>query len=126
MTLDRGRLRLGPVWDFDFSSGNSKRAPSRYLHGWMAGQRPWAERLYADRGFRRQMARRWAQLRRSGLRARLLRSVDAYQRALAPAARRDSRRWKAGGDRPRGTHAGHTRTLRRWLDRRIAWLDGAL
>jgi hypothetical protein len=126
MTVDRGRLRLGPVWDFDFSSGNSRRAPSRHLHGWMAAERPWAERLYADRGFRRQMARRWAQLRRGGLRARLLRSVDDYQRALAPAARRDSRRWRAGGDRPRGTHAGHTRKLRRWLDRRIAWLDGAL
>jgi len=121
-----GRLRLGPVWDFDFSSGNSKRAPSRFLHGWMAAERPWADRLYADRGFRRQMARRWAQLRRGGLRARLLRSVDEYERALAPAARRDSRRWKAGGDRPRGTHASHVRKLRLWLDQRIAWLDGAL
>ena len=121
-----GRLRLGPVWDFDFSSGNSHRAPSRFLHGWMAAERPWAERLYAARGFRRQMARRWAQLRRAGLRARLLRSVDAYTRALTPAALRDSRRWKPGGDRPRGTHAGHVRELRRWLDRRIAWLDGAL
>lgn len=126
MTGAGGRLRLGPVWDFDFSSGNSKRAPSRFLHGWMAAERPWAERLYADRSFRRQMARRWAELRRAGLRARLLRSVDAYSRALAPAARRDSRRWRAGGDRPRGTHAGHVRALRRWLDRRIAWLDGAL
>jgi CotH kinase protein len=126
MTGARGKLRLGPVWDFDFSSGNSHRAPSRFLHGWMAAERPWAERLYADRGFRRAMARRWAQLRRAGLRARLLRSVDEYERALAPAARRDSRRWRAGGDRPRGTHRGHVRALRRWLDRRIAWLDGAL
>jgi hypothetical protein len=126
MSGSRGTLRLGPVWDFDFSSGNSKRAPSRFVEGWMAAHRPWAERLYADRGFRRQMARRWAQLRRAGLRAWLLRSVDAYGRALAPAARRDSRRWRAGGDRPRGTHAGHVRELRRWLDRRIAWLDGAL
>jgi hypothetical protein len=122
----RGRLRLGPVWDFDFSSGNSKRAPSRFLHGWMAAERPWAERLYADRAFRRHMARRWAQLRRAGLRAWLLRSVDSYGRALAPAARRDSRRWRAGGDRPHGTHAAHVRKLRRWLDRRIAWLDGNL
>src|SRR5918999_1739531 len=48
-----------------------------------------AERLYADRGFRRQMARRWWQLRRAGLRAWLLRSVDEYALALAPAARRD-------------------------------------
>jgi hypothetical protein len=121
-----GKLRLGPVWDFDFSSGNSKRAPSRFLEGWMAAERPWAERLYADRGFRRAMARRWAQLRRGGMRAWLLRSVDTYGRELRAAARRDSARWKAGGDRPRGTHRGHVRLLRRWLDRRIAWLDGAL
>jgi CotH kinase protein len=126
LTAAGRKLRLGPVWDFDFSSGNSHRAPSRFLEGWMAAERPWAERLYADRAFRRHMARRWAQLRRAGLRAWLLRSVDEYSRALAPAAQRDSRRWKAGGDRPHGTHAGHVRKLRRWLDRRIAWLDGAL
>jgi hypothetical protein len=126
LTARRGRLHLGPVWDFDFSSGNTKRAPSRFLHGWMAAERPWAERLYADRAFRRHMARRWAQLRRGGLRAWLLRSVDEYGRALAAAARRDSRRWRAGGDRPHGTHAGHVRKLRQWLDRRIDWLDGAL
>jgi hypothetical protein len=126
VTGHRGTLRLGPVWDFDFSSGNSNRAPSRYLTGWMAAERPWAERLYADRAFRRHMGRRWAQLQRAGLRAWLLRSVDAYGRALAPAARRDSTRWKAGGDRPRGTHAGHVRTLRRWLHRRIEWMDGNL
>src|SRR5918992_4164431 len=28
-----GKLRLGPVWDFDFSSGNSNRAPSRHPEG---------------------------------------------------------------------------------------------
>ena len=92
----------------------------------MAAQRPWAARLYADGAFRRHMARRWEQLRRAGLRAWLLRSVDDHRRALAAAASRDSRRWRAGGDRPHGTHAGHVRELRRWLDRRIDWLDRAL
>ena len=126
MTGAGGTLRLGPVWDFDFSSGNSKRAPSRFLAGWTAAQRPWASRLYADRAFMRHMGRRWAELRRAGLRGRLLRAVDDYGRALAPAARRDSARWPAGGERPRGTRDGHLRALRRWLDRRIDWLDGNL
>jgi hypothetical protein len=126
ITGEGRRLRFGPVWDFDFSSGNSKRAPSRFLNGWMASERPWAERLYADRAFQRHMARRWAQLRRAGLRAWLLKSVDAHARSLAPAARRDSRRWRATADRPAGTYAAHVRRLRSWLDRRIAWLDGNL
>ena len=123
ITGGRGALRLGPVWDFDISSGNSLRSPSRHFEGWTATGRPWADRLYADRAFGRAMARRWAALRRRGLRARLLRTVDAYTAPLAAAARRDSARWPAGGDRPHGSRAHHVGELRRWLDRRIAWLD---
>jgi CotH kinase protein len=123
MTGGRGALRLGPVWDFDISSGNSMRRPSRFPEGWTAIDRPWADRLYADRAFGRAMARRWAELRRRGLRARLLRAVDAHTVPLAAAARRDSARWPAGGDRPRGKRAAHVRKLRGWLDQRVAWLD---
>jgi CotH kinase protein len=122
----RGMLRLGPIWDFDISMGATQRRPGRYVKGWMLAHRPWASRLYADRAFARQMARRWAQLRRAGLRARLLWRVDGYAAALAPAARRDSGRWPARGERPRGARIAHVRELRRWLLRRIAWLDGNL
>jgi hypothetical protein len=41
-------------------SGATKRAPGRFLEGWMAAARPWVSRLYADRAFARAMARRWA------------------------------------------------------------------
>ena len=93
------------------------------LAGWMLAQRPWAERLYADRAFGRAVARRWRALRRAGLRARLLRQVRAHERRLSPDARRDSRRWPAGGHRPRGRREQHVAELRRWLEARIGWLD---
>jgi CotH kinase protein len=126
MSARRGRLELGPVWDFDMSMGATKRSPGRFLEGWMASGRPWASRLYADRAFARAMARRWAALRRAGLRGWLLRTVRAYDVGLRQAARGDSRRWPAGGERPRGTRQAHVRELRRWLVRRIAWLDRSL
>jgi len=121
-----GPVRLGPIWDFDHSMGNSTWGPSSVLGGWMLAQRPWAERLYADRAFGRAMARRWRELRRAGLEARLLRQVRAHERRLAPAARRDSRRWPAAEHRPRGRRERHVRELRSWLVRRIEWLDANL
>jgi hypothetical protein len=121
-----GAIRLGPVWDFDVSTGHSTHGPSRFLRGWMLANRPWAERLYRDRTFARAMARRWRQLRHAGLRARLLRQIDLHTARLADAARRDNARWPAGGDRPRGSRQAHVRELRRWLVRRIAWLDDNL
>jgi hypothetical protein len=121
-----GLLRFGPVWDFDMSMGAPKRRPGRFLEGWMASGRPWASRLYADRAFARAMARRWAALRRAGVRGWMLRTVRAYDVGLRQAARRDSRRWPAGGERPHGTREAHVRELRRWLVRRMAWLDRSL
>jgi hypothetical protein len=92
----------------------------------MLAERPWAERLYRDRAFARALHRRWRELRRGGLEARLLRQVAHNETRVRAAARRDSRRWPAGGDRPRGSRAAHVRSLRRWLVRRIDWLDANL
>ena len=58
MALRGGKLRLGPVWDFDISTGNSDYGPSSRLGGWMLAKRDWAERLYRDTRFTRRMAAR--------------------------------------------------------------------
>ena len=119
-------LRLGPLWDFDHSMGNSTWGPSATLAGWMLAERPWAQRLYRDGAFARALARRWRELRRDGLQARLLRQVAHHELRLRAAARRDAARWPAGGDRPGGSRRHHVRMLRRWLVRRIDWLDANL
>jgi hypothetical protein len=124
MSAAPGRLiRLGPVWDFDHSMGASTHGPARVLEGWMLADRPWAERLYRDRAFARALARRWSELRREGLRPRLLGLVDASGTRLAAPARRDTARWPTGGHRPQGSRRAHVRELRRWLAQRIDWLD---
>jgi CotH kinase protein len=117
------RLRLGPIWDFDMTMGATRQYPGRLLEGWTLANRPWAEPLYRDRAFMRAMGRRWQELRRGGLERRLLRRIGVLDRRLAAAARRDSARWPAGGDRPRGARETHVHGLRRWLTRRIDWLD---
>jgi hypothetical protein len=124
-----GRLRLGPIWDFDISMGNSDYGPSRHLRGWMLAGGDWAERLYADRAFRAAMARRWRELRAGGLRGRVLATVEHSRRELRGAASRNFRRWPVLDRRiwpnpvARGSFRAEVRFLRSWLVRRIRWLD---
>jgi hypothetical protein len=118
-------LRLGPLWDLDIAMGTPGRVPGGHASsGWMLAGRPWAEALYRDPVFARAFARRWRELRRDGLRGRLLRIVDRHERRLRGPARKDLRRWPAGRPhRPAGTYGSHVRFLEGWLERRIAWID---
>jgi len=124
-----GRLRLGPVWDFDISMGNSTYGPSRRLRGWMLARRDWAERLYADRRFARAMARRWRALRADGLRREVRRVVGAAETDLHGSVVANFRRWPVLDQRvwpnpvARGSHRAEVRALRSWIDRRIRWID---
>ena len=119
------RLRLGPLWDLDLSMGTRGWVDGAHRpSGWILAGRAWAGHLYRDPAFARALERRWRELRRGGLRARMLRTATRLERRLAAPARADLRRWPAGRPhRPRGTHAAHVRELRRWLVRRVAWLD---
>jgi hypothetical protein len=122
-------LRLGPIWDFDIAMGARGRVPfGRSSTGWMLGNRPWASALYGDRAFMSAMGSRWRQLRREGIRGRILRTVDRFERRLAGApVRRDLRRWPAGRPhRPSGSYGSHVRFLEGWLKRRMSWLDRTL
>jgi hypothetical protein len=124
-----GRLRLGPVWDFDISMGNSDYGPSRFLRGSMLKRRDWAERLYRDRAFRRAMTARWRELRRAGLRRQVLATVARSRAELRPEVGRNFRRWPVldqriwPNPRARGSYGAEVRFLRSWLDRRIRWID---
>jgi hypothetical protein len=119
-------LRLGPLWDLDIAMGTPGWVDgAQRTAGWMVAGRAWARHLYRDPHFRDAMQRRWRQLRRGGLQARVLRIVDRYERRLSGApVQTDLRLWPAGRPhRPRGGHAGHVRRLERWMGRRIAWID---
>jgi hypothetical protein len=124
-----GRLRLGPVWDFDISMGNSDYGPSRRLRGWMLSRRDWAERLYSDRAFMRRMAARWRSLRGAGLRRDVFATVDGAGAQLRGAVVPNFRRWPVldrriwPNPRARGSYRAEVGFLRSWLDRRIRWLD---
>jgi len=130
-----GRLRLGPAWDFDISSGNADYGDARTLEGWVTPGRPWAEALWRDPAFVRALADRWRALRARGLDAWLQAEVRRGTSRLGRAAGRNFARWPVLGrivwpnppdpatGRARPTHAAEVAHLSDWLRRRVAWID---
>lgn len=127
-----GRLVLGPVWDFDLSSGNSTYGTSRAIAGWWTARRDWAGRLHRDPTFRSALRARWRELRAGGLRRRVLAAVDRNAAVLRPAVRRNFARWPVLNRRvwpnpaARGSFTAEVRFLRSWLSRRMHWIDRAV
>jgi hypothetical protein len=128
-----GRIRLGPIWDLDRSMGNSTTR-ERSPRGWVTRGRPWGSRLRRDPAFRAALSRRWQSLQARGFGRRLLRELDATAADLRRrgAVRRNFTRWPVLDERlwsnPRahGSYRGEVRAVRRWLNRRLAWLDRAV
>lgn len=134
-----GRLRAGPVWDFDLAfadvglDGGGDIRPSRLS---LPGVRPltvdslynggalWYGRMLADAGFREMLAERWRELRPSF--ASLADSLDAWRPVVEPSALADQRMWgdldPARFDNT-GGFAKSFAALRSTLLRRIAALD---
>jgi hypothetical protein len=127
-----GPLRLGPVWDFDLSSGNPLEPSQLSPEGWRLAERPWGARLLTDPGFMRALAARWRAARSGGLVEALMRSAQDQSRQLAGPALRNFRRWPVLGQpvlpvHPvRASYAEEVAALQDWLGRRAAWLDQTL
>jgi hypothetical protein len=126
------RLRFGPVWDFDLSTGNARQGTSQSTRGWWTPSKDWAGRLWRDCGYRRALTARWLELQAGGLGQEVLARLDGYAAALgAGAAGRNFRRWPTldqrlwQSPRARGSHRAEVAFLRTWLSRRMAWMDGA-
>ncbi|UDY37798.1 CotH kinase family protein [Dermatobacter hominis] len=118
MTKDRGGLlEMGPLWDFDLSSG-SPTSVEQGTQGWKARiANPWSARLFEDPTLVAEVEARWAQMEPAF--RQVAAGISATGAALAPATASDRARW---GDSTSPT-ADSPAFLRSWLEQRIDWLD---
>jgi hypothetical protein len=127
-----GMLELGPVWDFDLSAGNVVVPALEPPEGWLLPDRDWAGALLADPGFQAALAARWRALRAGGLIESMQATIDGRARILQSPARRNFARWRTldravfENQPVYGSHAAAVAALKDWIDRRAAWIDGAL
>jgi hypothetical protein len=130
-----GKLKAGPIWDWNLSFGNAD-----YLEGWMPdgwywpliSQRDhlWFGRLFEDADFKQKYIDRWSQLRTDQFAtSNILAKVDAMSLQLQEAQERNFKRWRILGQHVwPNSYVGKTYTeevnwMKRWIKQRIAWID---
>jgi hypothetical protein len=135
-----GKLRMGPVWDFDLAWHNADYCEGDLYTGW-AYQFPcvedyfqlpfWWERLLQDTVFANNVQCKWKLLRDTYLsKARVFEYIDTTAALLEQAQQRNFQTWPILGTYvwPNPwpyptTYAGEIASIKSWISYRLAWLD---
>ena len=137
-----GRLKAGPVWDFNLALGNASFGGGADHRGFQfdwddrADGIPipfWWARMARSEPFQAAMKTRWTELRAGPLAPDSLDAlVDEAVAEIAEASARNFERWPTVGKPVWGnayvgeTYAEDVRYLKAFTRRRAAWMDGAL
>ncbi len=125
MSKERGgKLRLGPVWDFDLAMGNLLGGGLGAPEGWQLCAGRWIGRLLEDPDFVAAVAARYRELRSGAWSdAAMAAILDEATEALREAGPRNDRRWYRGQGL---TFESRGAELRAWLTARLAWVDSSV
>lgn len=137
-----GKLKAGPVWDFDLGFRNADYCNGWETTGWSFQFNNicnndtwlvpfWWDRLFNDSTFTNDLRCRWKTLRNGSLNEqRLFFLVDSVNALLGEASARHFQRWPILGQyvwpNPQpipSTYAGEIASLKQWLGQRLAWID---
>lgn len=136
-----GRLKMGPLWDFNLAFGNYDYCGTGVPEGWVKDFNEicsrdfwaipfWWEKLWKDKKFRVALRDRWEVLREDQLSdARLMGRIDSLAVLLGEAQERNFERWEVLGEYvwPNwfvgNSHAEEVDYLKGWLEDRIAWME---
>ena len=125
-----GKLHLGPVWDFDQSSGSSTHGGTTY-RGWFAGTEPdWQTALLEIPEFQELVAKRYKEMHKvvKGIPEFMEKTINDYEFdfAMNNLARNNEfkNRWRMPTSiQNLGTYKKHASALKTWFLNRIMWLD---
>jgi hypothetical protein len=138
-----GKLRIGPVWDYDIAWHNADYCGGPDLSGW-AYQFPctddywqvpfWWNRMMQDPLFMNHLKCRWLSLRNTVLsNASFDQQIDSISGLLDEAQQRNFTTWPILGvyvwPNPwpyAATYAGEIANLKTWIHQRLSWMDAWL
>lgn len=137
-----GKIRPGPVWDFDLGLGHEFARRNNFRQWWFIDRHAphgWVPALMNDPAFVRKMGQRWSELRKTVLRdAQIEARIDTVARPLTLGpADRNFARWKVldveipfkpGGyiTYATATYPDQIVALKKFLLARAAWMDDQL
>jgi len=127
-----GKLRAGPVWDYDLTYGNdlffwgldrSKTNVWQFDNGDNMGSKFWKD-LFNNPTFKCYLTRRWKELTavNGPLNYQTIISrIDLYQQLIAEAALRENQKWGKSANQ-----SAEILTMKTWLQNRISWMNSKL
>jgi spore coat protein CotH len=119
-----GKLRMGPIWDWDQSFGNANfyggDSPEGFYWPYIRQTEiDWFARLSQDPQFQRRCLERWTELRRDAFdTTRIFDRIDALVASLGEAGRRNSNRWPTRRD-----YSEYIEQMKGWIRQRGEWID---
>jgi hypothetical protein len=132
-TVDNPLIYMGPVWDFDVSSGNVDYSPIvSPTEPWTPVQSIWYRQLFTDPGFTTDVQTQWNALKSDGILTDWIAAIQQQSTALAQTAQNNFTRWPIVGERvwpnpsAQATYADSVTTYIDWLNQRIGYLDSVL
>ncbi len=124
-----GKLKMGPLWDFDLSSGNVDYSTASEPTGWrIRVKSEWFNHLFQDKAFRAKVYERWHAVKRTQIDT-LLPFIDQTALMLDASQRENFTRWDILGtyvwpnNVVLGSYPAEVGYLRNWLKTRTAWMD---
>jgi len=131
--VDNPLLYMGPVWDFDISSGNVNYTTIvNPATPWMNGAALWYNQLFTDPGFKADVAKQWNALKSNGVLASWIESIVAEAQTLEKSQANNFGRWPMQGievwpnPEAAGSYDGEVQYLTTWLQLRAHYLDSVL
>jgi hypothetical protein len=141
-----GKLKMGPIWDFNLGFGNDERVSFFNSANWVFNYNTyypndtwlihfWWKKLLSDPSFTSKLKLRWAQLRASTLSTSFIdKTIDQHINILKSnnAINRHFVRWKILGVKlPFNNFVGITHQeevdyLRSWIKKRLIWMDSEI
>jgi hypothetical protein len=122
-------LYMGPVWDFDISSGNvNYNAIVNPDIWWVGTNASWYSRLFQDPNFTNAVIARWKQVKASQLDT-LPAFIDQTAAYLDQSQQNNFQRWPILSEtvwpnsEVAGSYQGEVDFLKSWLTQRVAWMD---
>lgn len=123
-----GKLGMGPVWDFDLSSGNIDSTIAKQPENWYVRDATWFLRLAQDPGFIIKVRNRWAAVRSTAI-EQVFADIDQNAAYLQLSQKKNFEKWPIldkyiwRNAVVTGSYKGEVDYMRTFLKTRVAWID---
>ncbi|MEW6998682.1 CotH kinase family protein [Colwelliaceae bacterium BS250] len=123
------KIKMGPLWDFDLSFGNTDYADSQYYYGFWVKDHPWYARLFQDPEFVNKIRTRFAYFKDN--QSYIIDKISQQAKYLDDAQQENNKKWQTIGIYvwPNAvvldTYEQEVQHMKTWYLNRMNWLESA-